>query len=50
MVGSVPSDKSYEVLDEELTHEYWDENDSENFTDSEDTHIFAELGGHNKML
>ena len=27
-----------------LTHEKWDENDSENFADSDDSHILQELG------
>ena len=34
VVDSVPPDKGCEVLNEELTHECWDENDSENFADS----------------
>ena len=39
VVDSVPPDKGCEVLDGELTHEYQDENDSENFADSNDSHI-----------
>ena len=39
VVDSVPPDKIDEVLDGELNHEQWDENDSENFTDSDDSHI-----------
>ena len=31
VVDSVPPDRGCEVLDKELTHEYWDENDSETF-------------------
>ena len=27
------------MLDGELTHEKWDKNDSENFADSDDSHI-----------
>ena len=37
VVDSVPPDKG-EMLDEELSHEKWDENDSENFADSDDSH------------
>ena len=31
MVDSVPPDKSYEVLDGEVTDEEWDENNSDDF-------------------
>ena len=44
MVESVPPDKGCEVLDEELTHEEWDENDSESFADSDDSHSLLKLG------
>ena len=27
------------MFDEKLTHKYWDENDSENFFDSEDSYV-----------
>ena len=39
MEDSVPADKGCEVLDGELTREYWDENYSETFADSDDGHI-----------
>ena len=39
VVNSFPPEKSCEMLDGELTHEEWDENDSENFADSDDSHI-----------
>jgi len=32
------------VLDGELTHEYWDENDSGNFADSADGYILLKWG------
>ena len=38
-MDSAPTNKGCEVLDGELTHEYWDENDSEKFTDSDNGHI-----------
>ena len=44
MVGSVPPDKGSEVLDGQLSHEYWDENDSENFTDCDDSRILLKMG------
>ena len=33
MVGSIPPDKSCELLDGEFTHELWDENDSKDLAD-----------------
>ena len=33
------------MLDEELTHEKWDENNSESFADSDDSHSLLKLGG-----
>ena len=39
MVDSVSPDTGCEVLDGELTHKQWNENDSENFADSDDIHI-----------
>ena len=39
VVDSVLPDKDCEVLGGELTHEYWDENDSENFANSHNSHI-----------
>jgi len=39
LVDSAPPGKCCEVLDGELTHEEWDENDTENFADSDDAHI-----------
>ena len=44
VVDSVPPDKGYEVLDEELNHVCWDENGSENFADSDDGHILLKRG------
>ena len=44
MVESVPPDKGGDVLDGELTHEKWSENDSENFADSDDSHILLKWG------
>ena len=44
VVNSVPPDKSCVVLDGELTHEKWDENESENFADSDDGHILLKWG------
>ena len=44
-----PPDKGCDLLDGELTHEYWDENGSENFPDSDDGHIFLKWGAY-KML
>ena len=41
-----PPDKDCELLDGELTHENWSENDSENFTDSDDSHNFLEWEDH----
>ena len=32
------------MLDGELTHEKWDENESENFADSDDGHILLKWG------
>ena len=43
MENSAPPDKGCEVLDGELTYEYRDENDSENFADS-DGHILLKWG------
>ena len=37
-------DKGCEVLGGELTHEYLDENDSENFADSDDAHSLQKWG------
>ena len=45
VLDSVLPDKGWEVLDGELTHEKWDENDSENFADSDDSHILLKRGG-----
>ena len=39
VVANVPPDKGCKVLDGELTHEKWNENDIENFGDSDDSHI-----------
>ena len=39
VVGSAPPDKGCEMLDGALTYEYYDENDSKNFADSDDSHI-----------
>ena len=51
VIDSVPPDKGCEVLDRELTHEYRDENDSENFADSDDGYILLKWGrGYYKML
>ena len=50
VVGTVPPDKGRNVLDSELTHEQWDEYDSQNFADSDDAHILLKCGGHYKML
>ena len=51
VVDSVPSDKGCEVLDGGLNHEYWDENDSENFVDNDDTYILLKWGkDHYKTL
>ena len=44
VVESVPPDKGCEVLDGELTHEKWDENDSENLTDIDDSHTLLKWG------
>ena len=44
VLDSVPLDKSCEVLGGELTHEKWDENDSEHFADSDYGHIFLKWG------
>ena len=44
VVESVPPDKSCEVLDGELTHKLWGEYDSENFADSDDSHILLKWG------
>ena len=49
-VDSVPPDDGCEVLNGELTPEYWDKNDSKNFSDSDSGHIFARMGGHYRML
>ena len=35
VLDSVSSDKGCKVFGGELTHEYWDENNSENFANSE---------------
>ena len=43
MVGNVPPDKGCKVLDGELTHEEWNENDSENFADSGHYKILCEV-------
>ena len=37
------------MLDGELTQEYQDKNDSENFGDSDDAYILLKWGDHNKM-
>ena len=50
MVESVSPDKGCKMLDGELTHEEWDENDSENFADSDDSHIMLKWEGCYKML
>ena len=50
MVDSVPPDKGCEVLDGELAHEYWGENDNNNFAGSDDIYILLKWGGWNKML
>ena len=39
MVERVLPDKGCEVLDGGSKHEYWDENDNDNFADSGDGHI-----------
>ena len=44
VVESVPPDKGCEVLDGELTHKKWDENDSENLTDIVDSHTLLKWG------
>jgi len=44
LVDSAPPGKCCEVLDGELTHEEWDENDTENFADSDDAHILLKWG------
>ena len=44
VVDSVPSDKGCEVFDGELTHDYWDENDIENFAYNDDSHILLKWG------
>ena len=49
VVNSVPFDKGCEVLDGELTYEYWNQNDSENFADSYDSYILQK-GDHYEML
>ena len=38
-MDSVPSTKGCDMLDEELTHKQWDENDGESFADSNNFHI-----------
>ena len=50
VVDSVPPDKGCESLDGELTHEYWDENDSEDFADTTDGHILLKWRVRYKML
>ena len=45
MVDSVSPDKGCEMLDGELTHEYWDENGIENFADNSDAHILLKWRG-----
>ena len=45
VVDSIPPDKGCEVLDGELTHGKWDENDSENFADSDDSRILLKWVG-----
>ena len=45
VVDVVPAVMGCEVLDGELTHEEWDESDSENFTDSDAGHILLKWGG-----
>ena len=50
MVDIVLPDKGCEVLDGDLTPEYWNENDSENFADSGDSYILVQLRGHCKIL
>ena len=44
MVDSVPPENGCEVLDEELTHEYWGENDNNNTAGSDDSHILLKWG------
>ena len=44
MVVSGPPDKGCDVTDGELTHDYLDENDSENFAVNNDIHISLKLG------
>ena len=50
MIESVPPDTGCEVLDGGLTHQKWDENDSENVADNDDGHIMLKWGDHYKML
>ena len=45
VIDSVPPGKGCEVLDRELTHEYRDENGSENVADSDDDYILLKWGG-----
>ena len=44
IVDSVPPHIGCEVFDEELIHEYWDENDSENFAGRRDSHVLQKWG------
>ena len=39
MVDCAPLENSCEVFDGELIHKKWDENDSENFDNNDNTHI-----------
>ena len=38
------------MLDGGLTHEKWDENDSENIADSDDDHILLKWGDQYRIL
>ena len=50
MVDSVPPDKGCQVLDRDLSFEYWDDSNSENFADGDDAHILLKWRGHYNML
>ena len=50
VVGSVPRDKGYEVLDGEFTHEKWDGNDNEHCPDNDDSHFLLKWGEGHRML
>ena len=45
VLDSVPPDKGFEVLDGGLTYEQWDENDSKNFDDSDDSQLLLKWKG-----